>query len=89
MILPELGIEIGGIFLGAGIIGVAVGFGVQYPHGVGVSVSISVWKKYQAPSPMFVHVDVDTHEDPDMVGWCYDRNSRWMKLYLSWATEPP
>jgi len=68
---------------------VSVGFGVQYPHGVGVSVSISVWKEYQAPSPMFVHVDVDTHEDPDMVGWCYDRNSRWMKLYLSWATEPP
>ena len=30
MILPELGIEIGGIFLGAGIIGVAVGFGAQY-----------------------------------------------------------
>ena len=30
MILPEFGIEIGGIFLGAGIIGVAVGFGAQY-----------------------------------------------------------
>ncbi|MCK4454268.1 mechanosensitive ion channel family protein [Candidatus Parcubacteria bacterium] len=30
MILPELGIDISGIFLGAGIIGVAVGFGAQY-----------------------------------------------------------
>ncbi len=30
MILPEFGIDISGIFLGAGIIGVAVGFGAQY-----------------------------------------------------------
>jgi len=30
MVLPELGIDISGIFLGAGIIGVAVGFGAQY-----------------------------------------------------------
>ena len=69
---------------------VSVGFGVQWPKpGIGVSVSISVWKEYQSPSPMYVHVAVGTHPNPTDVGWTYDRNTDWMRLYLTWATTRP
>jgi len=66
---------------------VSVGFGVQWPKGVGVSVSLSVWKEYQDPSPMRVYVLIHSHPNPGYVGWAYDRNTGWMKIYLTWASH--